>query len=510
MKASHQDGHLMPVTLTVTEAKEGGISVFKGQLNPITESVEAFATVDPNGIIISVNDHFWLLFGYAKDELVGENLRKILPQTPLNKLYLKRQAKLSDFSQKGTVIARAQHKDGSFFYAYLQLSAATEGKKNIFGAKITRVLPSQTKHSAYSSTESEEDISENEAKKHIGNYVVTRALSKGLFGKVYLAKHILTGEKVVLKKIKMKKVNVKKFKEMDVMKYLRHPGIVRLLEVIKGEKEFTIAIQYIGGGELFDYIAKRGKIDEDDARRFWRRIIGGVEYMHSKGISHRDLKLENIMLDENGEAVVIDMGLSNFIKPGRLLKTFCGSTAYAAPEMFIGRAYEGPEVDVWSLGVTLYCMVLGYLPFEDPQHVVDVDPVPIGDEEGVSDDLKDLLSRIFVDNVKKKRITMAEIRAHPWTTKGYNEKCMPEFGGHVEEKLHKNPDLMKKMIAFGFPEEQILDSVKKEEFNPITSALFLLSLKRNRKQKRKRSAAEKKNSSAKKKSSKKKKAKKSV
>lgn len=159
----------------------------------------------------------------------------------------------------------------------------------------------------------------------------------------------------------------------------------------------------------------------------WWQLIDAVEYMHKNNIAHRDLKLENVMLDDEKNVVLIDFGLGNFMNPGRLMKTFCGSVAYAAPEMFLSQQYNGAAVDVWSLGVMLYCMVLGYLPFEDPQRVIEADFIPLNepiDEDDcvqpVTKEFVDLIHGIFQKNPDK-RLTIEDIKKHPWTTKGLPE-----------------------------------------------------------------------------------------
>ena len=125
-------------------------------------------------------------------------------------------------------------------------------------------------------------------------------------------------------------------------------------------------MEYACGGELFDYIVQEDRLQEKEACRFYKQIVAGIEFLHSKGIAHRDLKPENLLLDKNKDLKIVDFGLSNMYKPGETLKTACGSPCYAAPEMIAGKRYEGLKVDIWSSGVTLYAMLCGFLPFEDP------------------------------------------------------------------------------------------------------------------------------------------------
>lgn len=124
-------------------------------------------------------------------------------------------------------------------------------------------------------------------------------------------------------------------------------------------------MEYADGGELFDYIVKKKRVEEKEAVGFMQQILAGVEYLHENGIVHRDLKPENLLLDSAGNIKIVDFGLSNQYKPGEKLKTACGSPCYAAPEMIAGKSYDGLNVDIWSCGVIMYALLCGYLPFED-------------------------------------------------------------------------------------------------------------------------------------------------
>ena len=203
----------------------------------------------------------------------------------------------------------------------------------------------------------------------IGKYQIIKTLGEGSFGKVKLAYHITTGQKVALKIIN-KKVLAKSDmqgrieREISYLRLLRHPHIIKLYDVIKSKDEIVMVIEY-AGNELFDYIVQRDKMNEDEARRFFQQIISAVEYCHRHKIVHRDLKPENLLLDEHLNVKIADFGLSNIMTDGNFLKTSCGSPNYAAPEVISGKLYAGPEVDVWSSGVILYVMLCRRLPFDD-------------------------------------------------------------------------------------------------------------------------------------------------
>ncbi|KAK9171888.1 Protein kinase domain protein [Cryptosporidium meleagridis] len=204
----------------------------------------------------------------------------------------------------------------------------------------------------------------------IKDYRIGQTLGIGSFGKVKLAIHEPTGRKVAVKimnKVKMKAINMyeKSIKEISILKSIIHPHIIRLYEVIDTPSDIYIIMEYVTGGELFDYIIQKGRISEDESRRLFQQIISGMEYCYINRICHRDLKPENILLDENNNIKIGDFGLSSFIYDGDFLNTSCGSPNYAAPEVVSGKAYTGPEIDVWSCGVILYALLCGSLPFDD-------------------------------------------------------------------------------------------------------------------------------------------------
>lgn len=178
-------------------------------------------------------------------------------------------------------------------------------------------------------------------------------------------------------------------------------------------------MEYVSGGELFDYIVKHGKLQEHEARRFFQQIISGVDYCHRHMIVHRDLKPENLLLDHNMHVKIADFGLSNMMLDGEFLRTSCGSPNYAAPEVISGKLYAGPEVDIWSCGVILYALLCGTLPFDD-EHVPTlfrkiksgIFPIP----EYLNKQVVSLLCQMLqVDPLK--RATIEEIKKHEWFQK---------------------------------------------------------------------------------------------
>ncbi|CAO3638521.1 unnamed protein product [Mucor fragilis] len=257
----------------------------------------------------------------------------------------------------------------------------------------------------------------------IGQYNIISTIGTGSFGKVKLAVHAITGQKVALKIINRKKIasmdmggRVKR--EIQYLKLLRHPHIIKLYEVITTPTDIIMVIEY-AGRELFNYIVEKGRMAEEDARRFFQQIICAVEYCHRHKIVHRDLKPENLLLDANNNVKIADFGLSNIMTDGDFLKTSCGSPNYAAPEVISGKLYAGPEVDVWSCGVILYVMLCGRLPFDDeyiPTLFKKINGGIYTMPSYLSSETKALLtSMLVVDPLK--RITIQEIRKNPWFKK---------------------------------------------------------------------------------------------
>ena len=200
------------------------------------------------------------------------------------------------------------------------------------------------------------ELKESEKEEEIGYYTVKGILGAGQCGVVKKAVHRTTGVQVAIKtlsKEKFEEIGLKwNDKELELMRYLNHPNIVHLFDFISGENVSYLAVELVEGGELLTYCCESGPLSEEISRELFRDILGSVDYLHRKGIVHRDLKLENCLLDQNGKVRIIDFGLANYYLGG-VLETSCGSADYAAPELFAAETYHGPPVDVWAIGVML-------------------------------------------------------------------------------------------------------------------------------------------------------------
>ena len=255
----------------------------------------------------------------------------------------------------------------------------------------------------------------------LGQYKMGKTLGIGAFGKVKLAVHEITGQKVAIKilnkgKIKHMEMAEKVRREINILNMCTHPHIIRLYEVIDTPSDIFVIMEFVSGGELFDYIVSRGRLPPDEARHFFHQIISGIEYCHYRKIVHRDLKPENLLLDADNNIKLADFGLSNVAHDGDFLRTSCGSPNYAAPEVISGNLYAGAEVDVWSCGVILYALLCGTLPFDDesiPNLFKKIKSGMYSLPTHLSQSSRDLILRMLVVDPMK-RITIPEVRAHHW------------------------------------------------------------------------------------------------
>ncbi|XP_036417192.1 MAP/microtubule affinity-regulating kinase 4 isoform X1 [Colossoma macropomum] len=316
---------------------------------------------------------------------------------------------------------------------------------------------------------------------HIGNYRLLKTIGKGNFAKVKLARHILTGREVAIKIIDKTQLNPtslqKLFREVRIMKGLNHPNIVQLFEVIETEKTLYLIMEYASGGEVFDYLVAHGRMKEKEARAKFRQIVSAVHYCHQKNIVHRDLKAENLLLDSESNIKIADFGFSNEFTLGNKLDTFCGSPPYAAPELFQGKKYDGPEVDIWSLGVILYTLVSGSLPF-DGQNLKELRERVLRGKYRVpfymSTDCESILRRFLVLNPTK-RCSLEQIMKDKWMNVGYEGD---ELKPHVEPlEDYNDPERIEVMIGMGYSREEIREALTTQKYNEITATYLLLGRK---------------------------------
>jgi len=289
----------------------------------------------------------------------------------------------------------------------------------------------------------------------LNKYQIIKLLGKGNYGVVKLGINILSGEKVAIKKIKYK--NIKTVKEREFLERekkilfkLDHPNVIKLHETFETSDKVFMVFEYAEGGELFQRIVSQGRLSEQEARKIFRQIVAAVDYCHYNLVIHRDLKPENILLDGLGNVKVSDFGLSNVIEPGNKFNTFCGSLHYVPPEVLKGEPYDGPGVDIWAMGIILYCLVVGTQPFDasSPAEMLSKIQNGIQFPKFMSNGLRDLIQKMLTFE-EKKRVTLAEIKLHSWINEGFDSPPSAFSVPPPNLKVIKST-VMKQLVLMGY------------------------------------------------------------
>ncbi|XP_053499659.1 hormonally up-regulated neu tumor-associated kinase homolog A [Ictalurus furcatus] len=339
--------------------------------------------------------------------------------------------------------------------------------------------------------------------KRVGSYLVGKMINKGSFAKVMEGMHISTGEKVAIKVIDKKKARQDAYvlknmkREPRIHQMIRHPNIVLLLETLETENCYYMAMELCAGGDLMDRICERKRLEEREVRRYTRQILSAVDHLHMHGIVHRDLKIENFLLDEHNNIKIVDFGLSNTLKldslSPELLNTQCGSPAYAAPELLAHRKY-GPKVDVWSVGVSMFAMMTGTLPFTvEPFNIKQLHQKMInGEINTIPSDISKgavqfVLSLLEPDPVKRPSVKAA--LEEGWLNEGYTKR--PLHTVVYKNRLHPeelNSAVLNYMTeALGYGLSDIIHTVINNKPSTILATYQLLLKKLSRHQKESKS-----------------------
>ncbi|KAJ1327745.1 5'-AMP-activated protein kinase catalytic alpha subunit [Microdochium nivale] len=327
----------------------------------------------------------------------------------------------------------------------------------------------------------------NKDLKNVGNYTLGRLIGKGSFGKVYLATHKLTnGSKVVLKSAKKDDSNLSR--EIHHHRQFVHPHIARLYEVIVTENLVWLVLEYCQGDELYNYLLRHGRLPVEKVQKTFTQLVGAVSFVHQQQCVHRDLKLENILLDKHENVKLVDFGFTReYEGKSNYLQTFCGTICYSAPEMLKGEKYAGEKVDVWSLGVILYALLCGELPFDDDddnitrQKILTEDPqYPDHLPTEAVTLLKQLLSRRPL-----LRPTLPDLLCHPF---------LAEHAPHQQAilKLHQpapfttalEKETLQRMRGAGVDIDTVIESVISRRCDALAGWWTLLLEKEERKAKR--------------------------
>lgn len=302
----------------------------------------------------------------------------------------------------------------------------------------------------------------NKKSTKIGYYTVVKRIGHGAFAKVDLATHDLLDIKVAIKIISRKKAsfedNFNKFlTEIEIYKELKHRHVVKLFEVFKSEHSLYLIMEYAPKGDLYTILNTKTKFSEAEARHYFRQMISALVYCHAKGYAHRDLKLENLFLDDLNDIKIGDFGLAGILKPSTLMKTSCGSLRYAAPEILRGKLYSGELADVWSVGVILFTFLSGYHPFDDDVYVSMLQKIKRNNytiPTDISVEAVDLIKKMLQSDCTR-RITMTEILCHPWLT-------YTSFPKYIDYKLFKIVNLSTKVHRIPPDPELVTELAAKE------------------------------------------------
>ena len=316
--------------------------------------------------------------------------------------------------------------------------------------------------------------------KQIGDYTLGAEVGSGAFGKVVLGKHTLTGESVAIKildKIILSQTPedyelVKQ--EISILKIVKHKYIVQLYEILETPQHIYIIMEYCEGKDMMDFILSKQHLSELESLKFFQQLINALFYLHSQNIAHRDVKIDNMLLDKNKDLKLVDFGLSTKYSDDILLDQPCGTVVYAAPEVLDGNEYHGMLADVWSSGIVLYGMASGYLPFSDKDDEINKKNVLEGNidiPEFFSPLLKDLL-RHMLDVNPITRYTLQEIKQHPW----FNLNKVNLIPGIIigYNKIPVDENILNLCVTYNADKDKVKNSVKNNKYDKGSALYYLL------------------------------------
>ncbi|CAL8271660.1 unnamed protein product [Lota lota] len=308
---------------------------------------------------------------------------------------------------------------------------------------------------------SSKELSVGQSSQYVGPYRLEKTLGKGQTGLVKLGVHCITGQKVAIKIVNREKLSesvlMKVEREIAILKLIEHPHVLKLHDVYENNKYLYLVLEHVSGGELFDYLVKKGRLTPKEARKFFRQIISALDFCHSHSICHRDLKPENLLLDEKNNMRIADFGMASLQVGDSLLETSCGSPHYACPEVIRGEKYDGRRADVWSCGVILFALLVGALPFDHDNLRQLLEKVKSGVfhmPHFIPPECQALL-RGMIEVNPDKRLTLEAIQKHSWYQGGRNEPC-PEQPPprkvcvkRITSLTELDPDVLESMYSLG-------------------------------------------------------------
>uniref|UniRef100_A0A665V910 Si:dkey-16p21.7 n=1 Tax=Echeneis naucrates TaxID=173247 RepID=A0A665V910_ECHNA len=337
-------------------------------------------------------------------------------------------------------------------------------------------------------TMSSKELTVGQSNQYVGPYRLEKTLGKGQTGLVKLGVHCITGQKVAIKIVNREKLSesvlMKVEREIAILKLIEHPHVLKLHDVYENNKYLYLVLEHVSGGELFDYLVKKGRLTPKEARKFFRQIISALDFCHSHSICHRDLKPENLLLDEKNNIRIADFGMASLQVGDSLLETSCGSPHYACPEVIRGEKYDGRRADVWSCGVILFALLVGALPFDHDNLRQLLEKVKSGVfhmPHFIPPDCQALLKGMIEVNPDK-RLTLEAIQKHAWYQSGRNEPC-PEQPPPRRVCLKRilsltelDPDVLESMYSLGCFRDRVklTQDLTSEEENQEKMIYYLL------------------------------------
>jgi len=411
VKVKRDDGEVD--MLLQVQAINVGINavIFNATFKKLNPTMEVILLADSFDRIVACNSQVGPILGFSEDELIGKDMNWLLPEAAFNP---------PPYSNSNDDAPRKKRKSvdtplPSIWREETGMARIIEVKNKIGNTMmvICNTLPvSQYKLSVILKKLEGTDQTSQELRT-VGKYAIGDFIAAGNYGKVKRASRIDTGAEVAVKIINKKLMNeeeqVRAMREIEILKRLDHPNIIQFHEMIDTRERLYLFMEYIEGGTTLKKYIEKG-LSEAEARDLFKQIAMAISYCHSMQVIHRDIKPTNVLIDGSGRAKLIDFGLSAVSEAGKLQGTFCGSPAFAPPEIILGTKYQGPAADVWCLGVLLYSMVANKLPFDCLAKILACSWVL---PENVSTECCDLLSKMIVYDPNH-RIGMLDVLNHPW------------------------------------------------------------------------------------------------
>lgn len=311
------------------------------------------------------------------------------------------------------------------------------------------------------------------------SYKIDKEIGSGTFGKVYLGEHVPTQSPIAIKVLDKSKIQDRSdfervCRELKISQTILHPHLVQLYDMLETENHIFLIMEYLEGGELYDYIVSKRRLTEPEAFLYFIQIVSALDYMHKLNIVHRDLKPENLLLDKNKRIIkLVDFGLGRFYDVHAKVETACGSPCYAPPEMLSKFKYEPIKADIWSLGIVLYAMLAGFLPFDDDNTDVLYQKIiegKFGMPHWISPEAQDLLGKI-INKDPERRISIAQIYEHVWFKKSsemlYKQGVLPALEKYHEHFSSMDQEAIKAVVKDGNSEKEVLDSINSKNFSDI-------------------------------------------